>query len=138
MADTVAFELVTPARLVLSQAVEMVVVPGGEGDFGVLPGHAPLISTVRPGVVDIHNGGKITQRIFIAGGFAEVGEDRCTVLAEEAMAVEDIDRNKAEARVEAARAALEKAQEGIDRTEAGHELSAAEAMLAAAEGGPRH
>ena len=69
MADTVEFELVTPAKLVLSRAVEMVVVPGGEGDFGVLPGHAPMIATVRPGVVDIHTGGKVSDRIFIAGGF---------------------------------------------------------------------
>ena len=64
MADTVEFELVTPAKLVLSRAVEMVVVPGGEGDFGVLPGHAPMIATVRPGVVDIHTGGKVSDRMM--------------------------------------------------------------------------
>ena len=54
MADTVDFELVSPARLVASESVEMVVVPGGEGDFGVLPGHTPMLSTVRPGLIDIY------------------------------------------------------------------------------------
>lgn len=91
MAETLIFELVTPARLVLSQPVEMVVVPGAEGDFGAMPRHAPLISSVRPGVIDVYQGGKITARIFVAGGFAEVTGERCTVLAEEAIAVDDLD-----------------------------------------------
>ncbi len=71
MADTIDFELVSPDRLVKSQPVEMVVVPGAEGDLGVLPGHSPLIAEVRPGVIDIHEGGKVGERIFIAGGFCE-------------------------------------------------------------------
>ena len=70
----------------------MVVVPGGEGDFGVLPGHSPMISTVRPGVIHVFDGGKVNSRIFVAGGFAEVTGGRCTVLAEEALVVDDIDR----------------------------------------------
>ncbi len=96
MADKVEFELVSPERLLLSRAVEMVVVPGVEGDFGVLPGHAPLISTVRPGIIEVHEDGKVTERIFVAGGFAEVNAERCTVLAEVAMPVGEIDRNKVE------------------------------------------
>ena len=73
MADgKVEFELVSPARLLSSQSVDMVVVPGGDGDFGVLPGHAPLLSTVRPGVILVYQGREITERIFVAGGFAEV------------------------------------------------------------------
>ncbi len=70
MADRIEFELVTPERLAFSEPVEMVVVPGDEGDFGVLPGHAPMISTVRPGVITIYEGGAVRQRIFVAGGFA--------------------------------------------------------------------
>ena len=97
MADKVEFELVSPERLLMSRAVEMVVVPGVEGDFGVLAGHAPLISTVRPGIIEVHEDGKITDRIFVAGGFAEVNAERCTVLAEVAMPVGDIDRGKVEA-----------------------------------------
>ncbi|MEC8180606.1 MAG: F0F1 ATP synthase subunit epsilon [Pseudomonadota bacterium] len=91
MAETTAFELVSPERLLVSKDVEMVVVPGAEGYFGVLPRHAPMISTLNAGVIDIHQGGQVEERIFIAGGFAEVTEDRCTVLAEEAVPVGEID-----------------------------------------------
>ncbi len=93
MADNpVQFELVSPEKLLLSENVEMVVVPGVEGDFGVLPGHAPMISTVRPGVIHVFEGGAVKTRIFVAGGFAEVTTERCTVLAEEAVALNEIDR----------------------------------------------
>ncbi|MDH3792055.1 MAG: F0F1 ATP synthase subunit epsilon, partial [Rhodospirillales bacterium] len=63
----VAFELVSPERLLLSESVDMVVVPGAEGDFGVLVRHAPLVSGVRPGVISVYNGGQVTERIFVAG-----------------------------------------------------------------------
>jgi len=97
MADqAVQFELVSPEALLVSEDVEMVVVPGSEGDFGVLPGHAPMISTVRPGVIHIFAAGSVSSRIFGAGGFAEVSGSRCTVLAEEAMSVDDIDRAEVE------------------------------------------
>src|SRR5919107_3579369 len=103
MADQVAFELVSPERLLVSQPVDMVVVPGSEGDFGVLPGHAPLISTVRPGVIEIYAGKAVKDRIFVAGGFAEVTRERCTVLAEEAMPLQDLDRAAIEAQARTAR-----------------------------------
>ncbi|HMB75577.1 MAG TPA: F0F1 ATP synthase subunit epsilon [Kiloniellaceae bacterium] len=96
MVDTVEFELVSPEKLLLSKAVDMVVVPGMEGDFGVLPRHAPLLSTIRPGVIDVYEGNQVTERIFVAGGFAEVTGQRCTVLAEEALLVGDIDRSAVE------------------------------------------
>lgn len=97
MAETaVQFELVSPERLLVSEDVEMVVVPGGEGDFGVLPGHSPMISTVRQGVIHIFASGSVSSRIFVAGGFAEVTGSRCTVLAEEALAVDDINRTQVE------------------------------------------
>ena len=88
----VQFELVTPERLLVSRDVEMVVVPGSEGNFGVLPGHAPFISTIRPGTVDIYEGRTITERIFVVGGIAEVTPERCTVLADEAMPPDALDR----------------------------------------------
>jgi F-type H+-transporting ATPase subunit epsilon len=81
MTEKVEFELVSPERLLVAKAVDMVVVPGTEGDFGVLRGHAPLISTLRLGVIDIHDAGAVAERIFVAGGFAEVTAERCTVLA---------------------------------------------------------
>ena len=99
---TVQFELVSPEQLLLSEVVEMVVVPGGEGDFGILPGHSPMISTVRPGVIHVFTGGSVSSRIFVAGGFAEVTGSRCTVLAEEALAVDDIDRAQVESDLQAA------------------------------------
>ena len=84
MAATLEFELVSPEKLLVSEAVEMVVVPGAEGDIGVLPGHAPLITALRLGVICIFANKVVVRRIFVAGGFAEVTAQRCTVLAEEA------------------------------------------------------
>ena len=92
MPDRFQFELVTPERLLVSTEVEMVVVPGTEGNFGVLAGHSPLISTIRPGTIDIYEGGAISERIFVAGGIAEVTPERCTVLADEATAADALDR----------------------------------------------
>jgi len=133
MADTVEFELVSPQRLLKSEPMEMVVVPGAEGDFGVLPGHSLLIATVRPGVIDIHRDGAVAEKIFVVGGFAEVSPERCTVLAEEAVPVGDIDRAEAEKRLEDAKAALAKAGEDTegDTQAADKEVKTAEAMVAA-------
>jgi F-type H+-transporting ATPase subunit epsilon len=100
MADRVQFELVTPERLVISTEVEMVVVPGTEGNFGVLPGHSPLISTIRPGMIEIYENRVVTERIFIVSGIAEVTPERCTVLAEEAMAPGDLNRAETEAELQ--------------------------------------
>jgi F-type H+-transporting ATPase subunit epsilon len=100
MAATLQFELVSPERLLLSEQVEMVVVPGTEGNFGVLPGHAPLISTIRPGTVDIYEARTITERIFVVGGIAEVTPERCTVLADEAMAPDSLDRAELDAELQ--------------------------------------
>src|SRR5665213_2956541 len=101
MADKVQFELVSPEKLLLSEAVDMVVVPGSEGNFGVLPGHSLLISTVRPGVIDVYEGNQISERIFVSGGFAEVTPERCTVLADEAMPLSSLDRGALEAEARA-------------------------------------
>src|SRR3954466_9410319 len=100
MADQIEFELVTPDRPLISQPVDMVVVPGTEGNFGVLPGHSPLISTIRPGTIDIYAGNAIAERIFVAGGLAEVTPECCTVLADEALPPEDLDRAQLEAELQ--------------------------------------
>ena|SRR5262249_48008667 len=86
---TFHFDLVSPEELVFSGEVEHVVVPGTEGEFGVLAGHAPLIAMLRPGILRIL--GLNEQRILVVGGFAEVSPDGLTVLADKAMAVEDVD-----------------------------------------------
>jgi F-type H+-transporting ATPase subunit epsilon len=100
MPERVQFELVTPERLLLSEMVEMVVVPGTEGNFGVLPGHAPLISSIRPGTIDVYEGQTITRRIFVVSGIAEVTPERCTVLADEALSPDELDRGSIEAELQ--------------------------------------
>ena len=92
MADTFKFELVTPERMLVSEDATQVVMPGLEGEFTVLPGHAPVISMLRPGMIEAtlgDNGSK--ARVFVRGGLAEVGPDRLTVLAERAVSVEALD-----------------------------------------------
>jgi len=131
MADQIQFELVSPERLLLSEPVEMVVVPGVEGDFGVLPGHAPLVSTVRPGVIAVFEGGKVVQRIFVARGFAEVTGERCTVLAEQAMPVTNIDRAATEGDIRDAREDLSEAKDDAERARLESRIAVAEAKLAA-------
>ncbi|MEK0082019.1 F0F1 ATP synthase subunit epsilon [Benzoatithermus flavus] len=104
--DKVAFELVAPERLLASIEADMVVIPGAEGDFGVLPQHAPFMSLLRPGVISIYQGDKVDRRVFVAGGFAEVNERGCIVLAEGAEPVEEI-------QAEAARRTLRDAEEDL-------------------------
>ena len=130
-ADKVSFELASPEALLVSAAVDMVIVPGAEGDFGVLPGHAPFISTVRPGVIDVYDGDKIDQRIFVADGFAEVNERRCTVLSSEAYPVDALDRGEVEPRLKAAQDELADADNDDERVKAEAEIAVCEAMLAA-------
>jgi F-type H+-transporting ATPase subunit epsilon len=111
MADLFHFELVSPERLLSSGKVAMVVVPGVEGDFGVLPGHAPMMSTIRPGAIAIYeaDSNSLTRRVFIEGGFAEVNDTGLTILAERATPVEDIDPAKVAADLAAARTAGDEA-----------------------------
>jgi len=132
MADKVQFELVSPEKLLLSEAVDMVVVPGTEGNFGVLPGHSLLISTVRPGVIDVYEGSEISERIFVSGGFAEVTPERCTVLADEAMPLSSLDAGAIEASRRELDAAVANLRERVARL-TGDERDAALAELRAAE-----
>jgi F-type H+-transporting ATPase subunit epsilon len=129
--NAIAFELVSPQSLLVAEDVEMVVVPGAEGDFGVLPGHSPLISTVRPGVIHIFAGGSVKTRIFVAGGFAEVTPERCTVLAEEAMPVDDIDRAAAAKDLADSNDDIRDAGNDADRDIAARRVAVAQAKIAA-------
>ena len=132
MADKLQFELVSPERLVLSEAVDMVVVPGAEGNFGALPRHSPLISALRPGIIDVYQDKAITDRIFVAGGFAEVTPERCTVLAEQAVRVKDIDRAAIERNLKDLREDETDAKTDQARQDVRARIAIAEAMLAAA------
>lgn len=132
MTEKLQFELVSPERLLLAEAVDMVVVPGAEGDFGVLKDHAPLISGVRPGVLDVHDEGLIKERIFVAGGFAEVTGERLTVLAEEAVRLADIDRAEIESQLNELRSDLAAASGDGEREALAARIEVAEAKLAVA------
>ena len=129
MTGKIEFELVSPEKLIVSELVEMVVVPGMEGDLGVLPGHSPLISVVRPGVINVYEAGSVKNSIFVAGGFCEVEPERCTVLAVEAVPVGEIDSAEALKRDSDARQ-LE-AGDHINDVEVETEQRIAQAMLAA-------
>jgi F-type H+-transporting ATPase subunit epsilon len=131
--DKVAFELVSPEALVLSRDVEMVVVPGAEGDFGVLPRHTPMISNVRPGVLQVYENGQVSERIFVAGGFAEVTPARCTVLADEAEPVGELDRAAAEKALRDARDDIKDAKDEAERRDAERRAAVNEAKIKAAE-----
>ncbi len=87
---SVQLEIVSPTRLLLSRSVDMVVVPGYEGDIAAQERHAPLITLLRGGVISLYESGSVTDRFFVGGGFAEITEDRCTVLADDAVPVADI------------------------------------------------
>jgi F-type H+-transporting ATPase subunit epsilon len=94
MADLLKFELVSPERLLSSGEVQQVVVPGTEGEFTVLANHAPVLSTLKPGVVTVTDASGSEERIYVRGGFAEVNPGGLTVLAEEALAIADLSADK--------------------------------------------
>jgi F-type H+-transporting ATPase subunit epsilon len=98
-------EIVSPAKLLLSADVDMVVMPGYDGDLAALEKHAPMITLLRGGVVTIYQNNTPTDRFFVAGGFAEITPDRCTILADDVMPVTDLTTADAQARLQAADAA---------------------------------
>ena len=98
MADKLHFELVSPEKLLKSAEVDMVVVPGTEGDFGVLPLHAPVVSTLRTGIIEVHNDND-QEKLLVVGGFAEVNADGLTILAELATPLSEVDRSAYEAQL---------------------------------------
>jgi F-type H+-transporting ATPase subunit epsilon len=102
----VNIEIVSPERLLLSRQVDMVVIPASEGDMGVLEGHTPMIVMLRGGIIALYDDETVTDQMYVAGGFAEVTPERCTVLANEVLAPTDLSREEAERRIVEAEAAL--------------------------------
>lgn len=117
MAGTFKFELVSPERILLSIDAEQVVVPGSEGDFAVLPGHAPVIATLRPGVLDVR-AGAARKRLFVKSGFADVDPGRLTVLAQKAYDVDEMIGAVVASELQLAEAELAAAQSDEARTAA--------------------
>ena len=107
------FELVSPEKLLFSGEVEQLDVPGVEGDFGVLAEHAPMVTTLRPGILTVHAAGG-QQKIVVLGGFAEVSADGLTVLADLAEAMEDIDRGEIATRVSELESRIAKTEPGSE------------------------
>ncbi|MEO3472408.1 ATP synthase F1 subunit epsilon [Roseomonas sp. CAU 1739] len=132
---TFQLEFVSPEKLLLSRPVEMALLPAAEGEMGVLPGHAPMIVALRGGVIGVQEGGQITERLFVAGGFAEITPNRVTILADDATPVAQLSRSDAERRIAECETALAEAQSGTPerRDAAMARLLAARAMLDAAQ-----
>jgi F-type H+-transporting ATPase subunit epsilon len=105
------FDLVSPEKLLFSGDVDQVDVPGAEGDFGVLAGHAPAVTTLRPGILTVFVNGQ-QQKIVVLGGFAEVSAEGLIVLADVAESVEDIDRTMIERRIAEMESQMQKMQPG--------------------------
>ncbi|MFO0995930.1 MAG: F0F1 ATP synthase subunit epsilon [Alphaproteobacteria bacterium] len=131
MADKIEFELVSPERLILSEPVDMVVVPGTEGNFGALPGHAPFASTVRADVIEVYEGNTVRERIFVAGGFAEVTPDRVTVLADEAINLDRLDRAAVEQSIRALEQEIGDSDTEAERAPLAARLAIEQAKIAA-------
>lgn len=130
MADKLQFDLVAPEARLFSGKVDMVVVPGTEGDFGVLPEHAPFMSTIRSGAIAVHDGGEVT-RTFIHGGFAEVTPEGLTILAEEAIDLAAADASEIEQKLKNAREDLADADDEAKRKTAEDKVTKYEALQAA-------
>lgn len=128
MADKLHFDLVSPERRVFAGEVDMVVVPGSEGDFGVLANHAPFMSTIRTGAISVHSGNDVT-RTFIRGGFAEVTAAGLTILAEEAIDLADVNAEDVSKSLAEAREDLGQARNDEERHEAEARIEKFQALL---------
>ena len=131
MAEMVTMDLVSPEKLLLSDAYEMIVVPGAEGDFAVMAGHTPITSSLRPGVISIYEGDNEKDRIFVNGGFVQVAEDKITVLAEEAIHVADLNKADLEQRIQDASEDIEDAKDDELRRKAQENKDHLEQLLEA-------
>lgn len=123
----VDLEIVSPERLLLSRAVDMVVVPASEGDIGVLPGHTPMIVILRGGAISLYEGERVTEQLFVLGGFCEITPERCTVLADEVLPLAEVSRAVAERRL----AEAEAQSAAVDTNDIVAVEAAQEAMLSA-------
>jgi len=130
--QSIQFELVSPEEKLVSGPVHMVLIPGVEGEFGVLAGHASLVASLKAGVVELHKeeGGE-TRKIFIAGGFADVTGEQCTVLAEEAVNVSDLDLADLQQQVSNLNEDISTAKEEADKARIEKRLELVEAKLSA-------
>ena len=132
MAEAFKFELVSPERLLVSTQVESVVIPGAEGEMTVMANHAPVMTTVKPGVVSLRTAAGADERYVVFGGFADILPTGCTLLAESAVAVKDINRADLARRIQEAKEDLADAKDDDSRTKAEqilHQLTTLEGAI---------
>ena len=132
MAQSFKFELVSPERLLVSEQVESVVIPGAEGEMTVMAEHAPVMTTIKPGVVTVKAVSGSEERYVVFGGFADILPSGCTLLAESAVAVKDIDRADVARRIQEAKEDVADAKDDASRTKAEqflHQLTTLEGAL---------
>ena len=127
-------EIVSPEKLLLSRPVDMVVIPASEGDMGVLEGHSPMIVMLRGGTIDLYENERVIDRLFVDGGFAEITQERCTVLANKAIPLAEVNKAEAQRRLTEAEAAYEAAdtRDPAVEDEAVDAVQSARAMVEAA------
>ncbi|MDH6231546.1 F-type H+-transporting ATPase subunit epsilon [Mesorhizobium soli] len=118
MAEAFKFELVSPERLLVSEEVQSVVIPGAEGEMTVLVNHSPVMTTIKPGVVTVKSVSGQEERYVVFGGFADILPSGCTLLAESATSVKDIDRAELARRIQEAREDAADAKDDEDKTRA--------------------
>ncbi len=118
MAEAFQFELVSPERLLVSEKIESVVIPATEGEMTVMANHAPVMTTIKPGVVTVKTASGQQERYVVFGGFADILPAGCTLLAESAVAVKDLDRDDIARRVQDAREDVADAKDDAARTRA--------------------
>ncbi len=129
------FELVSPERKLMSEQAWQVTIPGYEGDFGVRAGHASLVSSIRPGVVEIiTNKGDAPTKIFIAGGFADVTATNCTILAEDAIMVSEMEQSIVESQLSELQNKLSATNDNIEKERFQKQLEIEKAKLTALTG----
>lgn len=128
MADKIPFDLVSPERLLLTGAADMITVPGSEGYFAIGPGHMPLVATLKPGVVDVEGGPNGKERFFVSAGFVEVAPTKATILAEEALPMANLTAQMVEQRVADAREDVLQARTDEARAKAVQALDALELL----------
>jgi F-type H+-transporting ATPase subunit epsilon len=132
MAEAFQFELVSPERLLVSEKVESVVIPGAEGEMTVMANHAPVMTTIKPGVVTVKTASGEAQRYVVFGGFADILPTGCTLLAESAVSVKDVDKADLARRIQAAREDLSDAKDDSSRSKAEqflHQLTTLEGAI---------
>ena len=132
MAEAFKFELVSPERLLVSAQVESVVIPGAEGEMTVMANHAPVMTTIQPGVVTVKAVDGQEERYVVFGGFADILPSGCTLLAESAVAVKDIDRADVARRIQEAREDAADAKDDVGRAKAEqflHQLTTLEGAI---------